>query len=77
MDDALVAWAEQMPGGRAKVIDVKGHPGLEACDPGPDVDMGLTGRAATALYVPSLWGYLVADAATQLDATGRAATPTA
>jgi len=66
MSDALDAWADSMPGSRAKVIDVDGHPGLESCDPGEDEDMELTGRSETSLYLPSLWGYLVADAASAL-----------
>jgi len=70
MAAALRTWVSEMPGGRAKVIDVDGHPGLQACDPGDDVDMSLTGRAESALYVPQLWSYLVADAATDLDEDG-------
>ena len=68
MTDALDAWAEAMPGGAAERTDVDGHPGLEACDPGEEVDMALTGRAQDALFVPSLWGFLVADASTVLGA---------
>jgi hypothetical protein len=64
---ALDTWAAAMPGGRAKVVDLAGHPGLESCDPGPAIDMALTGRAEQALYLPSLWGYLVADAVSQID----------
>lgn len=70
MAEALDTWAAAMPGGRAKAIDVEGHPGLEACDPGASADMHLTGRSEAALNVPSLWGYLIADAATALDAAG-------
>jgi hypothetical protein len=70
MDAALTQWVAAMPGGEASAIEIDGHPGLEACDPGPDVDMQLTGRAERALFVPSLWGYLVADAATRLEADG-------
>lgn len=66
MSDALDTWADSMPGSRAKVIDVDGHPGLESCDSGEDEDMELTGRSETSLYLPSLWGYLVADAASAL-----------
>ena len=47
---------------RPRSIEVDGHPGLEACDPGEDVDLELTGRSETSLYLPNLWGYLVADA---------------
>ena len=70
MAAALTAWAAAMPGGLARTTTIDGHPGLEACDPGPSVDMELTGRTERALFLPSLWGYLVADAATRLDAGG-------
>lgn len=70
MAAALDAWAAAVPGGQAESIEIDGHPGLEACDPGEDVDMELTGRAEDALFLPSLWGFLVADAATILDADG-------
>ena len=69
MGDALDLWVAAMPGGGAQVIDVDGHPGLDACDPGEDVDLALTDRDEHALFLPSLWGYLVADAAQQVDAT--------
>ncbi len=56
---------------QARVIDVDGHPGLESCDPGSDVeDPNLSGRSDEALLLASLWGYLVADAATVLDPDG-------
>jgi hypothetical protein len=70
MAAALDEWAAAMPGGRAEVIEVDGHPGLDACDPGADVDLELTGRTEASLYLPSLWGYLVADAGSQLDPDG-------
>jgi hypothetical protein len=70
MERALRSWVAALPGGGAEVIEVDDHPGFEACDPGPDVDQALTDRDANALFVPSLWGYLVADAAQQLDAPG-------
>ncbi len=70
MTAALAEWSAAMPGGQARALTIDGHPGLEACDPGPAVDLMLTGRAERALFVPSLWGYLVADAATRLDAGG-------
>jgi hypothetical protein len=70
MAAALTEWAAAMPGGMARALTIDGHPGLEACDPGSSVDMRLTGRAERALFLPSLWGYLVADAATRLDAGG-------
>jgi hypothetical protein len=59
-----------VPGGHAEAIDVDGHPGLDACDPGTEVDTALSGRDEHALFLPSLWGYLIADAAQQLDADG-------
>lgn len=68
MARALADWRRALPGDQAEVIEVDGHPGVEACDPGPDIDLQLTGRAEDALYVPTLWGYLVADAATQVEA---------
>jgi hypothetical protein len=70
MAEALDDWVGALPGGRAEVLDIDGRPGFVACDPGEDVDMELTGRAESALFLPSLWGYLVADAAQQLDAGG-------
>ena len=68
MAAALDAWASSMVGGKAKVTEVDGHPGLTACDPGDSVDMKLSGRSESSLYLPNLWGYLVADAAAVLDA---------
>ncbi|MFZ6003509.1 MAG: hypothetical protein ACOYXM_06185 [Actinomycetota bacterium] len=70
MSAALSEWAAAMPGGMAEAIEIDGHPGLESCDPGEDVDLELSGRSGDALFLPSLWGYLVADAATALDADG-------
>ena len=67
---ALRTWAASMPGGDAKTMDIGEHPGLEACDPGTTIDMALTGRAANALFLPSLWGYLVADAVRALYPSG-------
>jgi hypothetical protein len=67
---ALEEWQETMPGDRAEVTRVDGHPGIDTCDPGEDVDLELTGRSETSLYLPNLWGYLVADASTVLDADG-------
>ncbi|MET0902422.1 MAG: hypothetical protein ABWZ52_04210 [Acidimicrobiales bacterium] len=68
MAAALDDWASAMVGGEADVTDVDGHPGIKTCDPGESADLELTGRSATSLLVPNLWGYLVADAATALDA---------
>lgn len=68
MASALTEWAAAMPGGRVKVTETDGHPTVEACDPGPDVDMAVTNRSEDALYLPTLWGFLVADAASAVDA---------
>lgn len=70
MAAAIDEWVEAMPGGEARRQTIDGHPGIEACDPGQDLDMALTGRSATSIYLPSLWGFLVADAAAALDADG-------
>ncbi len=70
MTDALQGWVDAMPGGQAELREVAGHPGLEACDPGEDLDLELTGRSETSLYLPNLWGYLVADATEVLDPDG-------
>ena len=66
MAAAIEEWVDAMPGD-AEVDDVDGHPALESCDPGEDLDLELTGRSETSLYLPSLWGYLVADAASVLE----------
>lgn len=63
MADALDAWSAALPGGTVEVLELDGHPGFESCDPGEDTDLEVTGRSEEALYVPSLWGFLVADAA--------------
>lgn len=68
MAAALETWVASMPGDQAEVRDIDGHPGIESCDPGEDVDMELTGRSEDSLYLPSLWGYLIADATSELDA---------
>jgi hypothetical protein len=70
MTAALTAWVEAMVGDRAELVDVGGHVGFDSCDPGEDIDLELTGRSETSLYLPNLWGFLVADAATALDAEG-------
>lgn len=67
MAAALEAWAAAMPGGHAEASSIDGHPGLDACDPGEDVDLQLTNRSEDALALPSIWGFLVADAASVLD----------
>ena len=60
-------------GGRDGRRRGRGHrgrraPGIKACDPGESADLELTGRSETSLFLPNLWGYLVADAAAVLDA---------
>lgn len=70
MSAALDAWLDSMPDDTAEAVEVDGHPGIDSCDPGEDVDLELTGRSETSLYLPNLWGYLVADAATVFDADG-------
>jgi hypothetical protein len=70
MRDALAAWAQAMPGGLSTPIEVDGLPGVDACDPGPDVDMALTGRSLEALALPNLWGYLIAGNAPDLGPGG-------
>lgn len=69
MAAALEEWAGAMPAGSARFLQLDGQPALESCDPGEAVeDPNLSGRSEDALRVPSLWGYLVADAASGLDA---------
>lgn len=70
MTDALESWLRAMPGDAARLDAVDGHPVLEACDPGEDVDLELTGRSEEALFLPNLWGYLTADASSALDPEG-------
>jgi hypothetical protein len=70
MAAAIDLWVTSMPGDQAQSRDIDGHPGIEACDPGEGVDMELTGRSEDSLYLPSLWGFLIADAASQLEADG-------
>jgi hypothetical protein len=66
MASALADWVDAMPGDAAEVLEVAGHPALESCDPGEDLDLELTGRSESSLYLPSLWGYLIADAAREV-----------
>lgn len=70
MRAAIDLWVEAMPGGQAESREIDGHPGIQACDPGEDIDMELTGRSDASLHLPSLWGFLVADASSQLEADG-------
>jgi hypothetical protein len=69
MADAIDDWVDAMPGGEAEAKEIDGHPGLQACDPGTDVDMKVTDGSTTALFLPSLWGFLEADAASGLTTT--------
>ena len=66
-ENTLPAIAAALAGGFGYVevdiaLTVDGHPVLEACDPGAELDLELTGRSESSLYLPNLWGYLVADA---------------
>ena len=70
MAAALDEWEAAMVGGQAEAIEVDGHPGIETCDPGEGTDLELTGRSETSLFLPNLWGYLVADAASALGPEG-------
>jgi hypothetical protein len=70
MGKALDLWLAALPGGKAHRITVEGHPGIDACDPGTDVDMKVTGRSTDVLVLPNVWGYLVAEAAPQLGPQG-------
>jgi hypothetical protein len=63
MGEALAAWAAAMPGGQAAAIEVDGHPALEACDPGEDIDLSGAGRIESALRMAALFGFLEADGA--------------
>ncbi|MGK2947292.1 MAG: hypothetical protein ACSLFP_01845, partial [Acidimicrobiales bacterium] len=69
MAAALDTWQAAMPGDRSDPLDVDGHPGIETCDPGTEADLALTGRSEDSLFLPSLWGYLVADATSVLEPT--------
>ncbi len=70
MAAALDEWEAAMVGGQAEAIEVDGHPGIETCDPGEGTDLELTGRSERSLFLPNLWGYLVADAASALGPEG-------
>jgi hypothetical protein len=70
MRDALGLWAADLPAGletHVELLDVKGHPAIDACDPGDDVDVLGADRADETLVVPAVHAYLEADAATVLD----------
>lgn len=66
MAAAIEQWLAALPGGRATAIEVDGRPGLDACDPGPDVDLQVTGRSVDVLALPNVWGYLVAETIAQV-----------
>jgi hypothetical protein len=65
MGAAIDAWAAAMPGGLAERVTVGGRPGLEACDPGPDADLGVRSISFDLLALPATWGYLAAEATAQ------------
>ena len=60
MGEAIDAWVAALPGGEARRLDVEGHPAIDACDPGPEVDLELRDRSDEALVVPYLWGTYIA-----------------
>jgi hypothetical protein len=62
MRTALDAWAPTVPGGLAHRVDVDGHPGLEACDPGTALDLGVAPISSQLLALPATLGYLEAYA---------------
>ncbi len=68
MGAAIDAWVAAMPGGKATRIDVDDHPGFDACDPGPLVDMQVTGRSVEVLILPNVWGFLIAESVAVLGA---------
>jgi hypothetical protein len=70
MRDALVAWADVLPGDLTTAVEVDGHPGVDACDPGPDVDMAVAGRSTEVLGLPALHAFLVGEAAPDLGPDG-------
>ena len=58
------AGSAAMPGGAAEVDRGRRPPGARGVrSRGRTLDLELTGRAETSLFLPNLWGYLVADAA--------------
>jgi hypothetical protein len=60
MAAAIDGWLAAFPGGDAERVEVDGRPGIDACDPGPGVDLHVRDRSAEALVVPNLWGIFVA-----------------
>ena len=65
MGSAIDAWAAAMPGGLAERVTVGDRPGLEACDPGPDADLGVRSISFDLLALPATWGYLAAEGTAQ------------
>jgi hypothetical protein len=70
MAAALDAWAAGLPGGKAKSIEVRGHPALDSCDPGADVQIPLAKSSTDLLLLPNTWGYLEAETAKALGPEG-------
>jgi hypothetical protein len=70
MAAAIDAWVAALPAGQARAIVRGDHPGFEACDPGPDVDLHVRDSSTDLLVLPNTWGYLQAEAARLLDADG-------
>jgi hypothetical protein len=70
MRAAIDAWVKALPGGKARRSVVGGHPAIDACDPGPAVDLRLTNRAVDVLILPNRWGLVVAQVAKDLGPDG-------
>jgi hypothetical protein len=70
MRSAIDAWVKVLPGGKARRATVHGHPAIDACDPGPSVDLHLSNHDVDALVVPNRWGLLVAQVAKDLGPQG-------
>jgi hypothetical protein len=70
MRDALTAWRGELPDvllPLVEVVDVDGHPGVDACDPGEDVDVLGRDRSDDLLVLPAVHAFLEADGASVLD----------
>ena len=68
----IEAWVAGAAGRQGRARRRRRPPGLDACDPGADVDMELTGRSDdVARACPNLWGYLVAGARRRSARTAR------
>jgi hypothetical protein len=70
MADAIAAWAAALPAHQGRAIQRGGRPGLEACDPGPDVDQQVPPRSRQLLTLPNTWGFLQAEVARVLPPSG-------